>query len=59
MPATNRSRERPTSMSSMRTRNLPPQARARAKPISAESAWPRCSSPLGLGAKRNTDGVIA
>jgi hypothetical protein len=25
----------------------------------ADSAWPRCNSPLGLGAKRKTGGLTA
>ena len=47
-------RERPVSMSSMRSRKRPPAARAASQPTSAESACPRCSSPFGLGAKRKT-----
>src|SRR6476646_5076072 len=58
MPATNCARERPMSISSIRRRNRPPQVRARSKPTSADNAWPRCSSPLGLGAKRKIGGPL-
>ena len=39
-------------MSSMRKTNRPPTARARSQAVMAASAWPTCSSPVGLGAKR-------
>src|SRR5664279_1493481 len=41
-------------MSSMRSRKRPPATRQRAKPVSAERAWPRWSAPFGEGAKRKT-----
>ncbi len=54
MPSTNSGRQRPGSRSSIRSRNLPPLARAWAWPSTAEKAWPRCSRPEGDGAKRVT-----
>src|SRR5262249_60560219 len=41
-------------MSSMRSSSRPPAARAISKLTRAESAWPRCRKPFGLGAKRKT-----
>ena len=39
-------------MSSTRSTNVPPRVRAYARLASATSAEPRCSAPVGLGAKR-------
>src|SRR5258706_5866376 len=45
---------RAASVSSMRSRNRPPRRRASSRLNSAVRTLPRCSSPLGLGAKRVT-----
>src|SRR3546814_10550787 len=45
-------RQRPASMSSMRSRKWPPAARAALRANRADQACPRCSRPVGLGAKR-------
>ena len=47
------------SMSSMRRRKLPPAARASSAPVRAEKAWPRCSGPVGDGAKRVRSSAVA
>src|SRR2546423_1186268 len=48
------SRLRSVSVSSMRSRKRPPARRASSRLNSAVRAFPRCSSPVGLGAKRVT-----
>ena len=55
MAASNSGRQRPLSISSMRRRKRPPLSRAARQPRRAERTWPRCSRPVGLGAKRVTD----
>src|SRR3546814_11684871 len=54
MPSVNSGRQRPASMSSMRSRKWPPAARAALRANRADQACPRCSRPVGLGAKRVT-----
>src|SRR6185437_17112485 len=46
-------------MSSMRSRKRPPASRAAWKAVRAENAWPPCRSPVGEGAKRVTNRVLA
>ena len=45
-------RTRPASRSSIRTRNRDPADRANSHASSAVRRFPRCSVPVGLGAKR-------
>src|SRR5690606_18351072 len=54
MPASYSGRQRVASMSSMRSKKRPPAARAASWAQRAEKAWPRCSRPVGEGAKRVT-----
>src|SRR4051794_23718420 len=54
MAASYSGRERCGSMFSIRSNRRPSSRRASASFSSAEKAWPRCSSPFGLGAKRKT-----
>src|SRR5258708_11875865 len=53
----NRSWLRSRSVSSMRKMNFPPLLRAQRWLKSAVRAFPRCSDPVGLGAKRVMTGV--
>ncbi len=57
MPASNSGVQRVVSMSSSRSSKRPPVASASCWFSSAEQAWPRCSRPLGLGA-RAEDGRV-
>src|SRR5436190_16605315 len=50
-------RQRVRSMSSMRRMQRPPASRAASQAVRAENAWPRCSQPVGEGAKRVTKGA--
>ncbi len=52
-----RARERARSRSSIRSRKRPPPERANSQASSAVRRLPRCSRPLGLGAKRPSDSV--
>src|SRR5579885_1639557 len=54
MAALNSGRQRVASMSSIRTRKRPIAAFALSCATIAAKAWPRCSNPVGLGAKRVT-----
>src|SRR5690606_37684696 len=54
MPSTRSGRQRVVSISSMRRRKRPPCCAANRAFSSAEYAWPRCSRPVGDGAKRVT-----
>ena len=47
-------RQRVESISSILSSQRPPPARASRAPSTADKAWPRCSNPLGEGAKRVT-----
>ena len=52
IPASSSGRDRSVSVSSMRSSSVPPCDRANSALSSAVSALPRCSDPVGLGAKR-------
>lgn len=52
MPRSYAGRQRPRSWSSIRSRTRPPKARAMPHTHTALTAWPRCSQPVGAGAKR-------
>jgi hypothetical protein len=54
MAATASGVERARSVSSMRSRNLPPWWRANSQLKSAVRAPPMCRNPVGEGAKRQT-----
>ena len=54
--ASNSGRQRVASMSSMRSRKVPPAPRARSQAVSAEKAWPRCRRP---GRRRREAGAQA
>ena len=56
--ATCSGRLRVASISSIRSRNRPPPRRARSCARIAETACPRCSRPVGLGAKRVTTAAL-
>src|SRR6185437_4617896 len=55
MPCSYCGRQRLRSMSSRRSRKRPFASRAARSAVSAENAWPRCSQPVGEGAKRVTN----